>query len=72
MRCMLRLCMYLAFGGMKLPTEYAQRPVDEDSCLATFLPSLRDYGLCSIALLYFLHGKQNDFLEQYSKLKKQK
>jgi len=55
-----------------LPVEYTQRPVDEDSCLAVLLPSLRDFGLCSIALLYFLHEKQNDFLEQYSKLKKQK
>jgi len=55
-----------------LPTEYAQRPVDEESCLAIFLPSLRDYGLCSIALMFFLYEKQNDFLERYSKLKKQK
>jgi len=67
------ICLHLlvAFGGQKLPAEYAQRPIDEDSCLAVLLPSLRDYGLCSIALLFFLHKKQNDFLEEYSKLKKQ-
>jgi len=68
------LCCYLcvAFGGQSLPMEYAQSAVDDNSCLAVLLPSLRDYGLCSIALLYFLYEKQNDFLERYCKLKKQK
>ena len=70
------LCCYLqllaAFGGKTLPSEYAQRPVNEDSCLAMLLPSLRDFGLCSLALLYFLYEKQNDFLERYAKLRKTK
>jgi hypothetical protein len=61
-----------AFGGRTLPAEYAQKSVDEDSCLAVLLPSLRGYGLCSVALTYFLFMKQNDFLEEYATITKNK
>jgi hypothetical protein len=61
-----------AFDGRTLPAEYAQKSIDEDSCLAVLLPSLRGYGLCSVALTYFLFEKHNDFLEKYSIVTKNK
>jgi len=60
------------FGGRTLPVEYIEISLSEQSPLAILLPSLRGYGLCSVALTYLLCQKQNDFLEAYSTITKYK
>ena|SRR6218665_3672629 len=59
------------FSGYTIPIDYTQEPVNVDSRLAMLLPSLRGWGLCSVALVYYLQELQNNFLENYSKERKQ-
>jgi hypothetical protein len=59
-------------NGRTLPANYTQQTMNKSSRLAQLLPSMRGYGVCSIALVCFLCKKQNDFLEQYSQIQQQK
>ena len=68
------ICVLTVFdqNGRTLPANYAQQTMNKSSPLAHLLPSMRGYGVCSIALICFLCKKQNDFLEQYLQIKQQK
>ncbi|OPL21215.1 hypothetical protein AM593_08590, partial [Mytilus galloprovincialis] len=48
-----------------LSKENCRRRMDERTSIACVLPSERDNGLCSYALLFFLLEKQNLFLQKY-------
>ncbi|CAG2239384.1 RNF213 [Mytilus edulis] len=48
-----------------LSKENCRRRMDERTSIACVLPSERDTGLCSYALLFFLLEKQNLFLQKY-------
>lgn len=50
-----------------LSKENCRRIIDESTPIAYVLPSERDTGLCSYALIFLLLEKQNLFLEKYCK-----
>ncbi|XP_053396355.1 E3 ubiquitin-protein ligase rnf213-alpha-like [Mercenaria mercenaria] len=64
------LKMYLCpteLGGMAVPKEYCNMTINEKTPLSMLLPTEKEIGLCSYALLDFLMRKQNDFLDKYVK-----
>jgi len=64
--------MCLAFSGQQLPAEFTPEQIDVETRLAVLLPSLRGWGLCSVALVYYLCQLQNNFMEGYSERTKQR
>ncbi|KAL5009497.1 hypothetical protein ScPMuIL_011802, partial [Solemya velum] len=52
-------------GPKKVSKEYCQREMTKSSPLGMLIPTLRDSGLCSYALLHFLLTQQNEFLQKY-------
>ena len=70
--CMDILCFNLVCGNKPMPAEYQNIDVWnlEETPLAVLLPNWRGYGICAIAILYFLASIQNDFLETYAKFTK--
>ncbi|XP_053396339.1 E3 ubiquitin-protein ligase rnf213-alpha-like isoform X2 [Mercenaria mercenaria] len=54
-------------GGTKVSKEYCNRSVNDKTPVSVLLPTTKEAGLCSYALLDFLMRKQNDFLDQYLK-----
>ncbi|KAK2140291.1 hypothetical protein LSH36_1404g00023 [Paralvinella palmiformis] len=60
-----------AVGGSTVPAEYCEQTIDDNTCLAMLLPTLHGQGLCATALVYHLVKIHNDFMEEYSQMKKQ-
>ncbi|XP_053396018.1 E3 ubiquitin-protein ligase rnf213-alpha-like [Mercenaria mercenaria] len=54
-------------GGMSVPKEYCVNSMNDKTTVAMLLPTTKEGGLCSYALLDFLMRKQNDFLHNYLK-----
>lgn len=57
-------------GGKYVHKELCHQQIDMDTPLAVFLPTNKETGLCTYALLDMLYRKQNEFLEMYGKLTK--
>ena len=62
----------VAFGDTRVPEELCEEAVGEEMSLAMLLPSVKGIGVCSFALLRYLAMTQNNFVEKYSKLTKQR
>ncbi|XP_063404431.1 E3 ubiquitin-protein ligase rnf213-alpha-like [Mytilus trossulus] len=52
--------------------EYCRKDITEDTSISHLIPTYKDAGLCSYALLFFLLKKQNIFLDNYCAQTKQK
>ncbi|VDI72431.1 Hypothetical predicted protein [Mytilus galloprovincialis] len=52
--------------------EYCRKDITEDTSISHLIPTYKDAGLCSYALLFFLLKKQNIFLDNYCSQTKQK
>ena len=50
-----------------MPKELCRRPISEKTPISVLLPTMKEAGICSFALLDFLLRKQNDFLDRYMK-----
>ena len=61
--CMLSVCP-TEVGGMFVAKEYCG-PITDKTPISYILPTTKEAGLCSYALLDFLTRKQNDFLDKY-------
>eukprot|EP00105_Crassostrea_gigas_P007927 XP_011422344.1 PREDICTED: E3 ubiquitin-protein ligase rnf213-alpha [Crassostrea gigas] len=59
-------------GLDKIPKEFCQKPITDAHPVSVLLPTFRDSGLCAYGLLYYLLKKQNNFLQEYCKVKKLK
>nr|XP_034331576.1 E3 ubiquitin-protein ligase rnf213-alpha [Crassostrea gigas] len=59
-------------GLTKIPKEFCQKPITDAHPVSVLLPTFRDSGLCAYGLLYYLLKKQNNFLQEYCKVKKLK
>lgn len=63
----------VAFGGdIRVPDKLCKDTVSEETTLAMLLPSVKGLGICSFALLRYMALIQNNFMEEYSKLTKQR
>lgn len=51
-------------GGMFVAKDYC-RPITDQTPISHLLPTTKEAGLCSYALLDYLTRKQNDFLDKY-------
>ncbi|XP_053396010.1 E3 ubiquitin-protein ligase rnf213-alpha-like [Mercenaria mercenaria] len=64
------LTLYLCpteLGGMIVSKEYCNKSITDKTPISMLLPTTKEAGLCSYALLDFLMRKQNDFLDKYLK-----
>lgn len=52
-------------GIKQVSEKYHGRDLVREDPISLFLPTMRDQGLCSYGLLYFLLRVQNTFLEEY-------
>ncbi|CAG2212879.1 RNF213 [Mytilus edulis] len=52
--------------------DYIMKDITEDTSISHLIPTYKDAGLCSYALLFFLLKKQNIFLDNYCTQTKQK
>lgn len=66
------MCNIVAFGDTRVPEELCEEAVSEETSLAMLLPSVKGIGVCSFALLRYLAVIQNNFVEKYSELTKQR
>eukprot|EP00105_Crassostrea_gigas_P007930 XP_011422347.1 PREDICTED: E3 ubiquitin-protein ligase rnf213-alpha isoform X2 [Crassostrea gigas] len=57
-------------GLTKIPKEFCQKPITDAHPVSVLMPTFRDNGLCAYGLLYYLLKKQNNFLQEYCKVKK--
>ncbi|XP_070190023.1 E3 ubiquitin-protein ligase rnf213-alpha-like [Littorina saxatilis] len=65
-------CVTPAEGLVSLPEEYHNASMTTDSPIAVLLPSTQGLGLCSYILLQFLLGRNNDFMQTYCPMVKQR
>ncbi|KAL4233165.1 hypothetical protein ACF0H5_007850 [Mactra antiquata] len=64
------LIMYMCptlLGGMTISKEYCTQSIVDTTPISILLPTTKEAGLCSYAMLDFLMRKQNDFLDRYKK-----
>ena len=54
-------------GGVTVPKEHCRQPIMDKTTISVLLPTMKEAGLCSFALLDFLLRKQNDVLDRYMK-----
>ncbi|XP_060586335.1 E3 ubiquitin-protein ligase rnf213-alpha-like [Ruditapes philippinarum] len=54
-------------GPMTVQKEYCQQTINDKTQISLLLPTTKEAGLCSYAMLDFLMRKQNDFLDKYLK-----
>lgn len=52
-------------GSRQVPKELCSKPIDADTPLSVLLPTNKEAGLCSYAMLDLLYRRQNNFLENY-------
>ena len=56
---------FLSVGGLTVPREHCMQIMDESSPLAMLLPTRREAGVCSTALVDFLINAHNGFIDTY-------
>ncbi|WAR11572.1 RN213-like protein [Mya arenaria] len=54
-------------GRAAVKSSLCDTPITEDTCLLVLLPTTKEEGLCSYAMLDFLFRQQNNFLDEYLK-----
>jgi hypothetical protein len=54
-------------GPMTVQKEYCKMTINDKTQISLLLPTTKEAGLCSYAMLDFLMRKQNDFLDKYLK-----
>ncbi|XP_072028276.1 E3 ubiquitin-protein ligase rnf213-alpha-like [Amphiura filiformis] len=59
---------YVNNGGLAVPREHCMQIMTESSSLAMLLPTRREAGVCSTALVDFLIRAHNGFIETYHRL----
>ena len=54
-------------GGVTVPKDLCRAPITDKTPISVLLPTMKESGLCTFALLDFLLRRQNDFLDRYMK-----
>ena len=54
-------------GGVRVAKDLCRTPITDKTPISVLLPTMKESGLCTFALLDFLLRKQNDFLDKYMK-----
>ncbi|XP_077862842.1 E3 ubiquitin-protein ligase rnf213-alpha-like [Saccoglossus kowalevskii] len=58
------------YGGLHVSKELCSQPFHENSSIAMMLPTRKADGVCSTALVDFLIITQNEFIDQYVRIRK--